>query len=699
MNSLDNLRKAAKRWLKDLRASNSEARARFEDAWPGGPAQPVLRDVQHALAREHGYESWKALKQAIEKQVIENQATENQPIVASSSEGHREHNVNRFLEYACPDHHVRGRPAHRVARHAAMRVLEQHAEVALENVYAAVVCGEIEEVRRLLSNQPELANQKNIVTGRVRSGVGGSYDFLQDFGSKDWQPLLYLTFTRLPLAKANDNAVNLARLLLDYGADPNVYFMAGDSRYTPLVGAIGEGEEDRPPHPHRDELVRLLLERGAAPYDDQVIYNIAFHGKVLWYLKLMHEFSSKAGRAEDWDDPEWRMLNMGGYGSGARWHLSVALNQNDLALAEWCLQHGASPNAAPASDTRLPKQSLYELALRGGHLEMAELLARYGADRVNVVLDAEDAFVAACLRLDREEVQRILNQHPEYLHSHKAMIAAAKEDRADVVSFLLELGTPIEVEDEKKQRALHVAAWADALRVAELLIERGAELDPRELNYSNTPLDFAVYAEHTGMIELLSRHSRDVWNLVFVGAVGRLREVLAAEPRLARVSWQTTPLFWLPEQEETALQIAGLLLEHGADAGFLSQKDGSTAADVARKRGMHRVAKFLEGAAANAGALKKHSHEYLLNLYEQLASDLVTVYSSDDTEALERLARHFDRILSFSDIRKLLRKQLEHLRRDTGGDATTQLDIADARDLIARQSGFENWNSFLSSRA
>lgn len=59
--TVDNLKKDAKRWLKALRAGDPDARARFERAWPDGPASPVLRDVQHALAREHGYENWLAL--------------------------------------------------------------------------------------------------------------------------------------------------------------------------------------------------------------------------------------------------------------------------------------------------------------------------------------------------------------------------------------------------------------------------------------------------------------------------------------------------------------------------------------------------------------------------------------------------------------------------------------------------------------
>jgi hypothetical protein len=63
---MDNLRKEAKRWLKAMRAHDPDARARFERAHPHAPADPVLRHVQHALAREHGYDSWITMKQALE---------------------------------------------------------------------------------------------------------------------------------------------------------------------------------------------------------------------------------------------------------------------------------------------------------------------------------------------------------------------------------------------------------------------------------------------------------------------------------------------------------------------------------------------------------------------------------------------------------------------------------------------------------
>jgi len=63
--SADTLRKQARRWMKALRSGDADASARFERAYPGGPREPVLRDVQHALAREYGHVSWKALLEAV----------------------------------------------------------------------------------------------------------------------------------------------------------------------------------------------------------------------------------------------------------------------------------------------------------------------------------------------------------------------------------------------------------------------------------------------------------------------------------------------------------------------------------------------------------------------------------------------------------------------------------------------------------
>jgi hypothetical protein len=67
--SLDSLRKEAKRRLRALRSGDPDARAQFDGLHGArlrsGDSHPTLRDVQHALAGEYGYDGWQALKKAV----------------------------------------------------------------------------------------------------------------------------------------------------------------------------------------------------------------------------------------------------------------------------------------------------------------------------------------------------------------------------------------------------------------------------------------------------------------------------------------------------------------------------------------------------------------------------------------------------------------------------------------------------------
>jgi ankyrin repeat protein len=517
--------------------------------------------------------------------------------------------VNLFLENACADPILTRGPARNARRQqTALRMLRHHPEIAHASLHTAVVCGDLETVERTLADRPEAASQPG---GPLRKRDEGARESL-------WPPLLHLCYGRLPLPAAGDNAIAIGRLLLDHGADPNAYFEAGSHpcRYTALCGIAGEGEEGAPAHPQREELYRLLLDRGAESYDIQVFYNTHFSGNIIWLLKLVHEFSVKAGRQQDWKDPEWSMLSMGGYGCGARYFLEIAVGNNDLELAEWILAHGASPNAPPGHPKKLAKRiarvlrsarsylrerqrfrtpTLHQVALDRGFTELAVLLTRYGAKPG--VQDGRGAFAAAGLHLDRARAQALALAHPEYLRDPSPLTVAAEHDLPDVAALLLDLGMSPDIADptEGGQRPLHVAAYRDSARVGALLIERGAEIDPVESNWSNTPLSAAGYTQSHRMIELLGRVSRDVWGLVLSGSVERLREVFRIEPEKAKLTADGhTLLMWLPDIEDRALAVAELLLAHGADPS-LQSPEGLTAADLADRRFMPEVAALLRG--------------------------------------------------------------------------------------------------------
>ena len=71
--------------------------------------------------------------------------------------------------------------------------------------------------------------------------------------------------------------------------------------------------------------------------------------------------------------------------------------------------------------------------------------------------------------------------------------------------------------------------------------------------------------------------------------------MLSTEPDRARQVTPNgrTPLWWLPDEEATAIQVVELLLAAGADPAA-KMKDGTTAADSARSLGLERVAARLE---------------------------------------------------------------------------------------------------------
>ena len=567
--SLESLRKEAKRWLKALRANDDAARARLLNAHPNAPNDPGLRDVQYALARELGLTSWLALRDAL-----------GSPESAGRDRAER---VATFLRSACPDWRVGGGLRHANAEHTAMRLLARQPEIASDSIFTAVVCGDLERVERILAEEPNAASRKG--------------------GSRNWEPLLYLCATRLPLAAARDNSVAITRTLLDHGADPNAYYPGGDAsiHYTALTVVVGEGEEDAPRHPQYSELVQLLLQRGAEPYDVQLFYNTHFHGDILWLMPLIHEASVKLGREKDWSDPEWSMIDMGGYGKGARYILGGAVRHNNLALAEWCLTYGASPEPAQPPHSRVrSSRSLYEEAHARGFSEMADLLARFGAEATAPSLTPEERFAAASLSMDRAQVQRVLTEHREYLASPVAMFAAVQRDRLDVVKLLLELGVSPEVEDRTKQRPLHVAVSHDAVDVAAFLLELGVEVDHRETNWGSTPLAWAVYGLKWPMIDLLTPYTRDVWNLAAAGKVERLRELLTKDVSLATIAHPNgyTPLMLLPDEEAKAIEIVELFLAHGADPKKRNG-DGKTAADLARARGLEEAAELLAAATSD----------------------------------------------------------------------------------------------------
>ena len=381
------------------------------------------------------------------------------------------------------------------------------------------------------------------------------------------------------------------------------------------------------------------------------------------------------------------MLGQGGYGDGARWHLWIAVQHNDLELAEWCLAHGASANPPPAAAKTLPQGTMHEEAMRRGETDMAELFVRYGAPRTAVELSPVEALTAAAMRLDRDAVRAELARHADLTAAPQALDMAASENRADVVALLLDVGISPDVANRQNERPLHLAAYANALDVATLLIAHGAEIDPVESNWSNTPLGAAVYSQHQAMIDLLSRYSRDIWDLAYAGKLERLRDVLADDPDRARAaSGGQHAAHVAPARRRVACDgVARLLLADGADPSP-QDANGMTAADRAERLSMLDLAAMLRRASTPAARAA-------VERFQRGAVNLLDAYRTGTPEAMQRHWADTWHRRSWEAMRRYV--QLDLGRPPAVEDDDVPITLGDARWLIARDNGFASWESFI----
>lgn len=575
--SLDTLKKEAKRWLKEARSGAPGARARLLQHYPSTPAEPTLRDAQRALARSYGYGGWRELLSALEELALDDRGT-----------GER---ASAFLELACLGYGVRhgesqfsGHFDSPERRQRAARLLQRHPRLSEHSLHCAAVCGDLGSAQGMLTRNPAAASEPG--------------------GPQRWVPLLFLTYGRLPVPAASDNAIAIATLLLDHGADPNAcWTYRSDDRlmkWPALCGVIGGGEAGpaaQPPHPRAFELARLLLERGADPNPSQALYNSMFEGDDTRWLELLIEFGLNARSPIAWSEPASNEPIFG-------YLLGHAIERGQLARARLLLAHGADPEGPE-------REPHHERALLGGHLALAALLVEHGARQRE--LDGPKAFEAACMAGDEQRARELLAEHPEYLEraGHLLVHRAAAHDQVDAARLLLNLGVSPDHADHLGVRALHDAAVSNSLRVLELLLERGADVDARERRFGSRPLGWALHAQAKGAIALLAPRTRCVFTLVAGGLVDELGALLEREPGLARAEIGAdhplglgvraatrgqTALFVVPDDEDLALQIADLLLAAGANP---AQRDasGKTAADFARERGLEAVADLLQLAA------------------------------------------------------------------------------------------------------
>jgi ankyrin repeat protein len=559
------LRGEAKRWLKAIAAGDLEALAHFRQAFPDHTGVPKLRHVQHALAREYGFPSWAALKQEIEDQARTSADRVRLFLEKSVNRYGTDPSTQKWGSYE-RDGSARGA--------VAARLLDRHPEIARDSIHAAVAAHDLAAVLTFLRKTPGAASDRSTFDG--------------------WPPLVRLAYARVPIEAASSNALAIATLLLDAGADPNAGWSDGINAFIVLVGIIGDGEGHQTPHPLAEPFARLLIARGADPFAPQALYNTSLGPDSTFWLDLLWSESEKRGETHKWTGPAPKELGGEKIPNAMAYLLGNAV-PNHIHRTRWLLEHGADARGI----NFYSREPVIKHAVLAGREDVAELLIRCGATRPE--LTEYEKFLAATTAGDIATMRELALRHPDFLRRHEVMFSVIRLQRADVAETLLDLGTSPDVGDDMNFRALHYTTHCGAAEIARLLIARGAEIDPFELRYGGTPLTHAAYQDRANMIELLVPYSRNFRGLCSAGAVGRLRELLVEEPdRANREDRPGEPaMFCLPGDEEKAVEVAELLLSFGADPNFRNPL-GQTPAEVATHRGLEDAAALIQEAAKNS---------------------------------------------------------------------------------------------------
>ena len=212
---------------------------------------------------------------------------------------------------------------------------------------------------------------------------------------------------------------------------------------------------------------RIPLAKWRASTTSQALW-AASSGDV-WTLRRLHE--------------EQLNLQDGDYDLRSPIHLASA--EGHLEAVKFLLECGVSPDVAdrwggtPLND-----------AERGGHIEVAELLARHGATRgLEVHLAANDV------------PQELIAVYGDTDAVVELLWAAAEGDLRGL-QRLVASGVPVAAADYDRRTALHIAAAEGQIEVARYLLAHGHPIAVQD-RWHSTPLDEARREERSELVALL----------------------------------------------------------------------------------------------------------------------------------------------------------------------------------------------------
>jgi ankyrin repeat protein len=327
----------------------------------------------------------------------------------------------------------------------------------------------------LLAAHPEIADDPwvGLVLGRRWEG-----DPVAPGGPRGWAPLLYVTHSCFA-------SMDLARELLERGADPDAFFVNEYGRMSALYGAAGRV--------HDPALTRLLLEAGADPDDGESLYHATEAASPDCLALLLEHGAGTRGtnalaHALDEDrEPHSRLLLEAGADPNEGALLAHAVRRGrGPELLRLLVRHGASVDLPGGETWRgdVPLRTPYQHAVLRGRADQAQALAELGAA---TEVAPEDLAVAAVASGDGAPAPLQDRLDPD---AQEVLILAALRGRLDAVLAAVGPNFRGVVGGSPEGSLLHHAAWVGDPHVVRELLARGA--DPGG-GSEDTPLGWAAH--------------------------------------------------------------------------------------------------------------------------------------------------------------------------------------------------------------
>lgn len=554
--SLENLKKQAKALHKAWRSGDPGTLARIRAVHPryadtsdqqSRAARPRLTDCQLVLAREAGFDSWPQLTVAVK--------SANKEL------------ADQFVNLAClcyDDPHF----DHRSFHTRAYDMLRQNPRLAEANIWSAAAAGNAAAVTAFLDRNPGLVN---------RPGPNG------------WVPLICACYSRVKPIAPRHSTFEVAKVLLDRGADPNAYTLKGNAdkrldqtprRFTALTGVFGDGPTglaNEPPHSRWRELAEILLEHGADPADERALMH---NQNACLDVLLRH------GLKPDAPGPGMTLMARA---------LCLAAHRGQADHVRLLLAHHAR------TDETLNGKTPWQHAMMSGHIDIARMLE--DANAPTAELGDVDRFVSTCLAGDEAAVRAMLAHVPDLLERapRDLVLRACGTRRKQAVNLVLDLGFDPNWLDEVT--GLQSMAWQGNEELVRLLLHRGASLTIREPFYDGTAIEWAEFGGHTHTRDLLlDEKGICLFDALDYDRLDRVPDILARDPsalnrpfaaclsREPRDEDWKTPLVRMIEKRKT--EAVRLLVEHGADV-TVRHPDGRTLFQLATDAGLTEIAPLL----------------------------------------------------------------------------------------------------------